>query len=1174
MDDVKITFTPHSQPIDSQFIPPATGNSQVTDYQKVKLPMPREFNGKKYYGAADVAKIIGVTKKTVWTWQTELYMGAPLFTADERAHDGRYLYDVERVMQLKAVYHKDWMRGGYEENLTNQHERIEQAEQLFDLLYNKIPAVNFAYLWTKQDKKTYPFAIADTKHAMVKKAIELSDSGFDVYHCVNPVNVKPSGKRGDESVVAYQTACIVDIDIASDAHKQSDLAPSFDVAKSYLPFQPSILINSGYGLHAYYAFDSPIAITDENREQIKQRNELLLDVVRSRSNGKKIDGVGDLPRILRTPGTFNYKLGKDNPPLCHIVEVNDLCFTPEQLDEKLNTFAPTISAELSKKYDKSARNVDDKDLDIFRARRMLEFISPSTLTYDDWIAVGIALKNIGCNCSDWEQWSTQDERFKEGECQAKWDGFKGEGYDFGTLYHFAAPNGYDAKETFREWKKILQRTAQCAKISSDRNILAMDGSLHYIYEPHKGGTISMFASHDNKGSPKNQGETYSPNSPLTPSPRPYQGQKYFTTAQVCEIIGVDKKTVRNWREQRIFVEDILDHNGVYLYLAERVYQLKEVYRRDWETAWRGDDSTIRADFIGTKKKIPSCPVDLKIPYGFTFSKHGISFVVRKNKVDKETGEKKVEYLPVANTPIIPTKIFFNPVTKTDEYEIAILSRGSWRFAEMTAPELYDSKALTKLASYGALVLDFKKLSHYFAEIISLNDIPQIKAYDRTGWTDDTCTEFIYPHEGAQYLLRRAGFDFDAMFKPRGSKEKFLDVFRKIDDCGTVARVAIGHMLAAVLVRPLHLPNLQAHVFGNSGIGKTPLLRFGSSIFGNPNGGYLSRTFTASFKNQLEMAAALCDLPIVLEEKETADAKKEEGLQQSVYDYQQGVANQAQKRDGTSRDVKKFFGSRISDGESPLLNSNSKKGGFKRVLPLHCEFLFDNDFAESLYEFTNENYALFGWDWIRYVQEHKGLIEKTYNENKAYINRQERKINPTWCTTLAISLAAYQHFRENVIDINYSFGRADLESDMYKLCYELPLDTDLDDYTRAIDALNSFINAHPYNFSYDMENPANSSVIDFIGSKNTSATYGHKFIDGEVGFYRTELVEILEKKLGFASGKKLIDDFADNGLLRHNKGDVSFRVFIGNPATRKRVILFKDGVFDISGGDVDTDADTE
>ena len=42
--------------------PPQNGvttpfHTHSTDYQKVKLPMPREFNGKKYYGLADVAKI-------------------------------------------------------------------------------------------------------------------------------------------------------------------------------------------------------------------------------------------------------------------------------------------------------------------------------------------------------------------------------------------------------------------------------------------------------------------------------------------------------------------------------------------------------------------------------------------------------------------------------------------------------------------------------------------------------------------------------------------------------------------------------------------------------------------------------------------------------------------------------------------------------------------------------------------------------------------------------------------------------------------------------------------------------------------------------------------------------------------------------------------------------------
>ena len=97
-------------PVNSQLTP---FNTHSTDYQNVKLPMPREFNGKKYYGAADVAKIIGVDKTTVWHWQNDLYFDCPLFTADERAHDGRYLYEVERVMQLASVYHPKWTHGGY-----------------------------------------------------------------------------------------------------------------------------------------------------------------------------------------------------------------------------------------------------------------------------------------------------------------------------------------------------------------------------------------------------------------------------------------------------------------------------------------------------------------------------------------------------------------------------------------------------------------------------------------------------------------------------------------------------------------------------------------------------------------------------------------------------------------------------------------------------------------------------------------------------------------------------------------------------------------------------------------------------------------------------------------------------------------------------------------------------
>ena len=356
---------------------------------------------------------------------------------------------------------------------------IAETTNFFNLLYSKIPEPHFAYLFTKHG--IFSFAVTDETQriAMALKAIELSDNAIDVWHSVNPVCVEPTNaKRGDETVVSYQIACVVDIDIRSIAHKgdPSKLAADFDEAKSFLPFTPSLIIFSGYGLHAYYIFNTPIEITDDNRESLKQRNNLLIDLTRKNAHGKTIDGVGDLPRVMRTPGTFNYKLGADNAPLCHIVEDSGLLFSPDQIDERLN--ALIISQETGKRETISSQNsvvprksnesfVDDNEFNIFRIRRMLDFINPSNLTYDDWLAVGMALKNIGMDCSDWENWSRSDERFKDGECESKWQGFNRDGYDVGTLYLFATQNGYDAKEIYREWYNLHPNLRPSAKRNMD-----------------------------------------------------------------------------------------------------------------------------------------------------------------------------------------------------------------------------------------------------------------------------------------------------------------------------------------------------------------------------------------------------------------------------------------------------------------------------------------------------------------------------------------------------------------------------------------------------------------------------------------------------------------------------------------------------------------------------------
>ena len=65
---------------------------------------------------------------------------------------------------------------------------------------------------------------------------------------------------------------------------------------------------------------------------------------------------------------------------------------------------------------------------------------------------------------------------------------------------------------------------------------------------------------------------------LPPVPRIISGT-YLSTEEVARYIGVDKSTVRLWRNKNYFNEDFVDHNGKYLYSTERVEQLKQVYKK-------------------------------------------------------------------------------------------------------------------------------------------------------------------------------------------------------------------------------------------------------------------------------------------------------------------------------------------------------------------------------------------------------------------------------------------------------------------------------------------------------------------------------------------------------------------------------------------------------------------
>lgn len=64
--------------------------------------------------------------------------------------------------------------------------------------------------------------------------------------------------------------------------------------------------------------------------------------------------------------------------------------------------------------------------DLTELQQALDAISPGSCTYQEWLAVGMGLKEAGMPVTAWEQWSARDgSRYHKGECARKWDTFRG-----------------------------------------------------------------------------------------------------------------------------------------------------------------------------------------------------------------------------------------------------------------------------------------------------------------------------------------------------------------------------------------------------------------------------------------------------------------------------------------------------------------------------------------------------------------------------------------------------------------------------------------------------------------------------------------------------------------------------------------------------------------------------
>lgn len=135
---------------------------------------------------------------------------------------------------------------------------------------------------------------------------------LDVYFAVASFQVDTNSRRVED--VARLQCLWADLD-CGEGKEHATRDHALEALKS-LGLPPTVLVNSGYGFHAFWALEAP----EEGVEAIERVVRLV------RGLAKLIGGdtnVADAARVMRIPGTSNYKRGDDGVAVTLVDETDD-----------------------------------------------------------------------------------------------------------------------------------------------------------------------------------------------------------------------------------------------------------------------------------------------------------------------------------------------------------------------------------------------------------------------------------------------------------------------------------------------------------------------------------------------------------------------------------------------------------------------------------------------------------------------------------------------------------------------------------------------------------------------------------------------------------------------------------------------------------------------------------
>lgn len=241
--------------------------------------------------------------------------------------------------------------------------------------------------------------------------LELSQEGWDVYLGCVTLGKKPDKGRGKSPLRLDVPGVWLDLDLDVDGHhKPADtglrrLRDSTEAQelldKTGLP-EPTALLSSGGGLYAWWLYHEPLTLWEDDLDSAgaitlsDAVNTRVADV--AREMGVAIDRTSDVVRVLRPPGSLNWKGGVAGvKPVTLLYLDEELRILPEELAARVEDVGAVREVRRATARDRSVDQDEDGDSlpDAAKAASWEQILFPLGWTYGAPITGGTTFLRPG-----------------------------------------------------------------------------------------------------------------------------------------------------------------------------------------------------------------------------------------------------------------------------------------------------------------------------------------------------------------------------------------------------------------------------------------------------------------------------------------------------------------------------------------------------------------------------------------------------------------------------------------------------------------------------------------------------------------------------------------------------------------------------------------------------------